>query len=935
MTKKKEDKPKLNDPLYPEKFEICVPARSQLLGINWWNKGTWRSYVEDLANDNQLEVPDYLGRTQEPEPNRDEISCCGDDRPSDSDCDRFCCCTCDCKPGWVLRGELAVAHACRVHDRIHRQALSLEQVSAVDVGFAIWERQTKFENFLAIRIHVNRKLPPEQLVRAGLSSFSEPSFASSELADPPGFRYSKDGENYRAGQPDDCPDCRRSARWQNLQRILKGQRKKKKLLKFLTRYPIGGVRKEDLSVFCSRDIAETCTADDVRLCICGVPIDIVNAEYNASGFHPGGDAESGVFVEPPQQSNELKNEEHLLIGRGRVNPLVGGISVGSVTGQAGTLATIVWDRTDGTPCVLSNWHVLAGNPTARVDQPTYQPALFDGGTEDDEVAHLKRWYLGEEGDAAIAELSGSRYYASGEILGMWHPISGCLPPELNLEIRKWGRTTGFTQGFIDGIHLATNIDYGNGVVRYFRNQFHIAPLHAGEDVSQVGDSGSLVLTRFRPVELRDDLARFCEWLRECCYAHSGTTLCCDIATKKKELLDKHRDECPQIYVFLKGALEKLTAYCTDEDMRGLCHAIEELLQKLREICECATFCASAEGFFRDLLPMSKKKMCKRVDKAEDILTLPCKREDEDNEGFGSSLEHETCRKTCNAFEKAIEELKIACGNDANRDRLRRIIQEARENLCISCTEITRCLPICADVIEIFEGWLEWCKKIESSRVECERICEILATDCKDLTCKKSHKLVKCIEKGLKENLAPIRCPDKESVSSKLPDDDFKKKFERALQEELKERGFDSTKEEQDWFRQLLKHNLTQPEFLESLIEQAKENYHQERDAEARNTTRAYYAVGMIFAGDTPGSPFGEFAVASDIERLAKELRFSLQPVFEPRSSFRELRTRPPGQGRSFRASRSRRGLTPGSQGAAPRGGGPQPDPERAQGDPDE
>ena len=82
-----------------------------------------------------------------------------------------------------------------------------------------------------------------------------------------------------------------------------------------------------------------------------------------------------------------------------------------------------------------------------------------------------------------------------------HPISGYAPPELNLEVRKWGRTTGFTEGFIDGIYLATNIDYGDGFIRHFENQFHIAPLHAGGEISRVGDSGALVLTAVNVDEL--------------------------------------------------------------------------------------------------------------------------------------------------------------------------------------------------------------------------------------------------------------------------------------------------------------------------------------------------------------------------------------------------------------------------------------------------
>ncbi len=120
------------------------------------------------------------------------------------------------------------------------------------------------------------------------------------------------------------------------------------------------------------------------------------------------------------------------------------------------------------------------------------------------------------------------------------------------------------------------------------------------------------------------------------------------------------------------------------------------------------------------------------------------------------------------------------------------------------------------------------------------------------------------------------------------------------------------------------------ELLETLDQHANELIKKRDEDASRDAIRAHYAVGMIFAGDTPGSPFGEFAVASDIQRLESVLRFSLRPVYEPRSSFRELRERPSGQGQQQRALRSNAGLNPGVQAADPRGGGPQPDLEPGQ-----
>ena len=137
------------------------------------------------------------------------------------------------------------------------------------------------------------------------------------------------------------------------------------------------------------------------------------------------------------------------------------------------------------------------------------------------------------------------------------------------------------------------------------------------------------------------------------------------------------------------------------------------------------------------------------------------------------------------------------------------------------------------------------------------------------------------------------------------------------------------------FAVLLGRVLRDKEARDSLLKKVDEFRSQDRDEENRNTNRAYYAVGMLFAGDTPGSPFGEFAVASDIEELSKELRFSLRPVFEPRSSFRELRVRPDSEPSGVRAFRSRRGFVPGGAPGDPRSdGGPQPDPLTTQPDPD-
>lgn len=602
-----EERPRLNQPLDVDKLEICVPKKSRL---------HFSDPPPANASDDKLLAAWEIYRKDQ--------GC----RQGSYEYPKKCEC-------WAkLKGQCAVRHAVTVHEKIQRQILRLPGVSATDVGFAILEHSHLFENVLAIRIHVTKKLTRWQLLKAGIPDLTDPRYA-------PSSRKDGDHEHERTSRLHKV--CEKLG-------ILAEDLEEHLFRDAYQRYPIVGVGEDDLRY---EEPVDATSPEKLphshcpRLQVCGVPLDIVQAKYFPSSLNSGSEACDGVFAGAPQTSAELSNEEQLLTGRCRVNPLVGGISVGSVTGQAGTLSTIVWDRTDGTPCLLSNWHVLAGSAAAMIGQPCYQPALFDGGTEADTVAHLKRWHLGELGDAAIAELANARQYASGEIMGMWHPLAGYQDPELNMEVLKWGRTTGFTQGFVDGIHLATSIDYGNGMVRYFKDQFHIAPLYSGCDVSQVGDSGSLVLT-------------------------------------------------------------------------------------------C-----------RKLVPLTKEEQA-----------------------------------------EALAEVAALSGK----------------------------------------------AQLESD---------------------------------------PLKC----------------------FRQHLKELGFDVD---------------------------AVEAAH--KDKKRREKPHAYLIVGMIFAGDTPGSPFGEFALASNVRLLAKELQFSLRPVFEPRSSFRKVRTEPPGRGPD-RDTGTRGSRAPGAQGIDPRGKGPQPDGE--------
>ena len=58
--------------------------------------------------------------------------------------------------------------------------------------------------------------------------------------------------------------------------------------------------------------------------------------------------------------------------RSRIDPVVPGVSVGNIHVSAGTIGGIVYDRADGTPYVLSNWHVLHG-PDGALGDDVVQP----------------------------------------------------------------------------------------------------------------------------------------------------------------------------------------------------------------------------------------------------------------------------------------------------------------------------------------------------------------------------------------------------------------------------------------------------------------------------------------------------------------------------------------------------------------------------------
>lgn len=225
----------------------------------------------------------------------------------------------------------------------------------------------------------------------------------------------------------------------------------------------------------------------------------------------------------------------------RFRPAPGGVSIGHFNITAGTLGC--WVKKGNQLYILSNNHVMANSNDASVGDAILQPGPTDGGRlSQDRIATLTEFipihFDGEDDngngngdggshcstanaitnmlnamasawgsktrvkpyridaapstqvtenlvDAAIA-LPDSPDLIEQEILEIGN-IAGINEGELGMEVKKSGRTTGFTTGQIQQIDVTAQVNYGSNRIATFTDQ-----LMTG-GISQGGDSGSAVL----------------------------------------------------------------------------------------------------------------------------------------------------------------------------------------------------------------------------------------------------------------------------------------------------------------------------------------------------------------------------------------------------------------------------------------------------------
>ena len=177
-------------------------------------------------------------------------------------------------------------------------------------------------------------------------------------------------------------------------------------------------------------------------------------------------------------------------------PVPIGVSTGHPDITAGTIGCRV---TDGINVyALSNNHVYADENNAEIGNAVIQPGTIDGGSSPaDDIGTLAAFEpivfhprARNTIDAAIALSSTSLLGNATPSGGYGAPSSTTATAYVGMAVKKYGRTTGLTEGEVYALNATVRVGYSSGTAR-FVGQIIITP----GGFSDGGDSGSLIVTQ--------------------------------------------------------------------------------------------------------------------------------------------------------------------------------------------------------------------------------------------------------------------------------------------------------------------------------------------------------------------------------------------------------------------------------------------------------
>ena len=206
---------------------------------------------------------------------------------------------------------------------------------------------------------------------------------------------------------------------------------------------------------------------------------------------------SGVFLANPKPDGKgkpPKDEGPELTPRDRWDrPVPIGVSTGHPAITAGTIGARV---TDGANVyALSNNHVYANENSAAIGGPIIQPGTYDGGSSPaDDIGTLSA-YASIDFDGGVNYVDAAIALTTDTLLGNATPSDGYGTPKstiaeaaIGLKVKKYGRTTGETNGRVYAIYVTVKVSYDTGIA-LFEDQIIVTP----GSFSAGGDSGLLIV----------------------------------------------------------------------------------------------------------------------------------------------------------------------------------------------------------------------------------------------------------------------------------------------------------------------------------------------------------------------------------------------------------------------------------------------------------